>query len=60
MDYFNYKNDEYYAEDVAVKKMAATYGTPLFVYSQQTIKHHLNTYIKAFGNSGHKYFKNDG
>ncbi|RLA08171.1 MAG: diaminopimelate decarboxylase [Gammaproteobacteria bacterium] len=54
MDYFNYKNDEYYAEDVAVKKMAATYGTPLFVYSQQTIKHHLNTYIKAFGNSGHK------
>jgi diaminopimelate decarboxylase len=48
MQYFNYKNSELYAEDVPVKKIADSVGTPLYIYSHKTILRHLDAYKKAF------------
>jgi diaminopimelate decarboxylase len=48
MDYFNYKNRELYCEDVPVAELAATYGTPLWVYSKRTLLHHLGQIQTAF------------
>jgi diaminopimelate decarboxylase len=48
MQYFNYKNSELYAEDVPVRKIADSVGTPLYIYSHKTILRHLDAYKKAF------------
>lgn len=42
MNNFKYKNNELYADDVAVRDLAAQYGTPLYIYS----KSHLETQFK--------------
>ncbi len=49
MDYFNYKNNELYCEDVPVSAIAAEAGTPLFIYSKHTITEHFNQIKSAFG-----------
>jgi diaminopimelate decarboxylase len=48
MDYFHYRNRVLHCEEVSVPKLAETYGTPLFVYSQRTLLHHLNQLKRAF------------
>jgi diaminopimelate decarboxylase len=48
MDHFAYRNRALYCEDVAIADIAATYGTPVFVYSQATMLHHLNEIQTAF------------
>ena len=48
MDHFHYRNHQLYCEDVAVSELAAEYGTPLFVYSQATLLHHLRQLQQAF------------
>src|SRR5437588_11682616 len=48
MDYFQYRNRVLHCEEVAVPRLAETYGTPLFVYSQRTLLHHLNQLKRAF------------
>lgn len=48
MDHFHYRDRELYCEDVPVTKLAAQYGTPLFVYSQATLLHHLRQLQQAF------------
>ena len=41
MDHFAYRNRALYCEDVPVRRLAETYGTPLYVYSTATLLHHL-------------------
>jgi diaminopimelate decarboxylase len=48
MDYFSYRNRILCCEDVPVPELARQYGTPLFVYSQQTLLHHLGALQRAF------------
>lgn len=48
MDHFQYKNRSLYCEEVPVAELAAEYGTPLFVYSEATLLHHLNQLQTAF------------
>ncbi|MBN1652761.1 MAG: diaminopimelate decarboxylase [Deltaproteobacteria bacterium] len=48
MDYFNYKNGELFAEEVAVETLAAEFGTPLYVYSKSTFLDHLNKIKNAY------------
>jgi diaminopimelate decarboxylase len=48
MDHFNYRNRILHCEDVPVRTLAQTYGTPLFVYSRATLLHHLGQLQKAF------------
>jgi diaminopimelate decarboxylase len=48
MDYFHYRDRLLYCEEVPVPRLAETYGTPLFVYSQRTLLHHLGQLQRAF------------
>ena len=48
MDHFNYKNGELFAENVAVAKIAAQVGTPCYIYSSATLRHHFNVLSAAF------------
>src|SRR5437879_10101584 len=48
MDHFSYRNRALSCEDVPVRQLAETYGTPLFVYSKATLLHHLGQLQKAF------------
>ncbi len=48
MNWFNYKDGELYAEDVPLSKIAAEYGTPLFVYSRATLERHIESIDGAF------------
>lgn len=47
MDYFNYKGDALFAEDVAVADIAEQFGTPCFVYSRATLERHYLAYQQA-------------
>jgi diaminopimelate decarboxylase len=48
MDHFNYHNRVLYCEQVPVRQLAETYGTPLYVYSKATLLHHLRQLQTAF------------
>ena len=53
MDYFNYKQGQLYAEDVSVKGIANTYGTPCYIYSRATLERHWHAFNNAFGEHDH-------
>lgn len=53
MHLFQYKKGELYAEDVPVKKIAEEFGTPLYIYSYQTLSNHFRAYKEAFNNFPH-------
>ena len=53
MDYFNYKQGQLYAEDVSVKGIANTYGTPCYIYSRATLERHWHAFNNAFGDHDH-------
>jgi diaminopimelate decarboxylase len=48
MDHFRYHNRVLHCEDVPIRTLAETYGTPLFVYSRATLLHHLGQLRQAF------------
>jgi diaminopimelate decarboxylase len=48
MDHFSYRERVLYCEDVPVRQLAQTYGTPLWIYSKATLLHHLGQIQKAF------------
>jgi diaminopimelate decarboxylase len=48
MDHFSYRNGKLHCEDVPVRALAETYGTPLYVYSKATLLHHLRQLQTAF------------
>jgi diaminopimelate decarboxylase len=48
MDHFHYRDRVLHCEDVPVPELARVYGTPLFVYSQATLLHHLRQLQRAF------------
>src|SRR5215469_653669 len=48
MNYFTYKGQDLFAEDVAVSEMAKRLGTPLYVYSARTLRRHFRVMSDAF------------
>jgi diaminopimelate decarboxylase len=48
MNPFHYVNNALYCEDVPVAKLAAKYGTPLYIYSQAAIVGTLKTLLTEF------------
>ena len=53
MDYFNYRNDELFAEDVAVQDIVSSHGSPCYIYSRATLERHWNAFDRAFGDHPH-------
>lgn len=50
---FKYKNSELYAEGVPIRKIAEKAGTPVYIYSHNTLVQHLNAYKDAFDEQPH-------
>jgi diaminopimelate decarboxylase len=48
MDHFHYRDRILHCEDVPLRALAETYGTPLYVYSKATLLHHLGRLQEAF------------
>ncbi|HEV3439899.1 MAG TPA: diaminopimelate decarboxylase [Gemmata sp.] len=48
MDHFEYRDRTLFCEDVPVAELAEKYGTPLYIYSQATLLHHLKQIQTAF------------
>ena len=48
MNYFTYKDDQLFAEDVDVSVLADRLGTPLYVYSARTLRRHFRVLSDAF------------
>ena len=53
MDYFNYQQDELFAEDIAVQDIINKYGSPCYIYSRATIERHWQAFDQAFGSHAH-------
>jgi diaminopimelate decarboxylase len=53
MDFFSYKNNQLFAEDVAVADIAKAHGTPLYIYSRATIERHWHAFNNAVANHDH-------
>lgn len=53
MDHFNYKNQQLFAEDVAVADIIKQYGTPAYIYSRATLERHWHAFDNALGNHPH-------
>ncbi len=53
MDYFDYKNDQLFAENVPLEKIASEYGTPCYVYSRATLERHWHAFNDAFADQPH-------
>jgi diaminopimelate decarboxylase len=53
MDFFEYRNNRLYAEDVPVSEIASKYGTPAYVYSRRTIERHWHAFNDALGDHPH-------
>jgi diaminopimelate decarboxylase len=48
MDLFAYRQGRLWCEDVPVADLAARFGTPLYVYSAGTLRHHYRRLAEAF------------
>lgn len=53
MDFFQYKNNRLYAEDLPVAQLAQEFGTPLYIYSKATLERHWHAFDNAFGDHPH-------
>ena len=53
MDYFEYRNNALFAEDVAVADIAGKYGTPCYVYSRATLERHWRAFDSALAGTDH-------
>ncbi len=53
MDFFNYKNGQLFAEDIALTDIAQQYETPCYVYSRATLERHYHAFDDAFHDQPH-------
>ncbi|WP_295665650.1 diaminopimelate decarboxylase [uncultured Haemophilus sp.] len=53
MDFFQYKNEQIYVEDLPVKQLAEEFGTPLYIYSRATLERHWHAFDSALGEHPH-------
>ncbi len=48
MNYFAYKNNELFCEDINLQEIAQKFGTPSYIYSKKTIESNIDVYKNAF------------
>ncbi len=53
MHFFDYRGSKFYAEGVPVEKIINEVGTPVYIYSQKTLRRHFNAYDEAFAGVPH-------
>ena len=53
MNYFNYTGNELWCEEVSISHIAEEVGTPFYLYSHRTLKHHFRVFDAAFADIPH-------
>jgi diaminopimelate decarboxylase len=53
MNYFHYKDDELWCEEVSISRLSEEVGTPFYLYSHRTMKHHFHVFDEAFADVPH-------
>ncbi|MBN1472796.1 MAG: diaminopimelate decarboxylase [Syntrophaceae bacterium] len=53
MNHFHYRGDEFWCEDVPIRKIAEKVGTPFYLYSSETLRHHFRVFDEAFSSVPH-------
>ena len=53
MNHFEYKNQQLFAEDVAIADIISEHGTPAYIYSRATLERHWHAFDNAFGSHPH-------
>ena len=53
MHYFEYRGGELWCEEVPLEQIAADTGTPVYVYSEETLRRHVRVFDEAFGAVSH-------
>ena len=53
MNHFEYKNQQLFAEDVAITDIIAEHGTPAYIYSRATLERHWHAFDNAFCSHPH-------
>ncbi|MBU2980080.1 diaminopimelate decarboxylase [Alteromonas sp. C1M14] len=53
MDFFAFQEGRLHAEDVSVKEIANTYGTPVYIYSRATLERHWHAFDDALSTHPH-------
>ena len=53
MHHFHFLRNELYCEDVPLRKVAREVGTPCYVYSHATLRHHFSVFDEAFARVDH-------
>ncbi len=53
MDFFEYKRNRLYCEDIPVSKIISDVGTPAYIYSLATLRRHFDVFDRAFDDIPH-------
>ena len=53
MNFFNYRHQQLYAEEVSVAEIAKQFGTPCYIYSRAAIEQQWQAFNKAAANVDH-------
>lgn len=53
MNHFEYKNQQLFAEDVAIADIISEHGTPTYIYSRATLERHWHAFDNSFGTHPH-------
>ncbi|MDF7669704.1 diaminopimelate decarboxylase [Orbaceae bacterium ESL0721] len=53
MDFLQYKNGRLFADDIAIAELAKQYGTPLYLYSKNSITQQFLAFAKALNHRKH-------
>ncbi len=54
MQSFHYKNNELYAENVAIRTITSKFGTPCYIYSRAQIEKNWHEFNDVFGSEPHR------
>jgi diaminopimelate decarboxylase len=53
VNYFEYRDDQLFAEEVSIADLARRIGTPMYVYSARTLRRHFRVFDEAFAGTDH-------
>lgn len=53
MNHFQYKGNELYTEEVAIREIVAKVGSPVYIYSHATLERHFKAFDEAFSGTPH-------
>jgi len=53
MHYFEYRGGELLCEEVPLRKIAGDVGTPVYIYSEKTLRRHIRVFDEAFESVPH-------